>query len=138
MGGPDAPQEIADAIAGASARSPLPLDIRWHSSVTSTMDVVSEAVDSGAPEGLVVIADEQTAGRGRRGHSWSSPPGAGAYLSYLLRPPDTMRGRLLSLLTLAAGVAVRNGDCARDGPGAGSQVAERSAVRPAQAGRHPR
>lgn len=43
--------------------------------------------DSGAPEGLVVIADQQTAGRGRLGRSWISPGGVNLYLSVLLRPP---------------------------------------------------
>ena len=72
------------------------------------MDVASEAVQGGAPEGLVIVADEQTAGRGRRGRQWSSPPGTGLYVSVVLRPPlDTMSGELLSFVTLAAGVAVR-------------------------------
>ncbi len=72
------------------------------------MDLAGEAADAGAPEGLVIVADEQTAGRGRRGRSWSSPAGAGLYLSFLFRPPaDAMSNRLLSLVTLAAGVAVQ-------------------------------
>jgi BirA family biotin operon repressor/biotin-[acetyl-CoA-carboxylase] ligase len=56
---------------------------------------------SGAPEGVSVIADSQRAGRGRRGHAWFSPPGAGLYLSILVRPGDRDS---LSLLTLTAGV----------------------------------
>ena len=43
--------------------------------------------DAGAPEGLVVIADRQTAGKGRLGRSWISPGGVNLYLSVLLRPP---------------------------------------------------
>ncbi len=66
------------------------------------MDVVSAAAEAGAEAGFTVVADEQTAGRGRRGHAWSSPPGAGLYLSCLHRP----RGSV-ALVTLAAGVAVR-------------------------------
>ena len=68
--------------------------------VDSTNDVAAELAGRGAPHGTVVVADEQTAGRGRHGNRWSSPPGAGLYLSVLLRtdsPP---------VLTLAAGVAV--------------------------------
>ena len=68
--------------------------------VGSTNDVAAELAGRGAPHGTVVVADEQTAGRGRHGNRWSSPPGAGLYLSVLLRtdsPP---------VLTLAAGVAV--------------------------------
>jgi BirA family biotin operon repressor/biotin-[acetyl-CoA-carboxylase] ligase len=72
------------------------------------MDVASEAAESGAPEGLVIVAEEQTAGRGRRGRIWSSPAGAGLYVSLVFRPPlETLAAPLLSMLTLAAGVAVR-------------------------------
>jgi BirA family biotin operon repressor/biotin-[acetyl-CoA-carboxylase] ligase len=57
----------------------------------------------------VVTAAAQTHGRGRRGRVWASPPGAGVYLSLVLRPRlEVMNGRLLALLTLAAGVAVRD------------------------------
>jgi BirA family biotin operon repressor/biotin-[acetyl-CoA-carboxylase] ligase len=69
------------------------------------MDVAVEAAASGAAEGLVIVADEQTQGRGRRVRAWSSPPGAGLYLSFMLRPASTPA--VLSLITLAAGVAVR-------------------------------
>jgi len=54
-------------------------------SVTSTNDVAVRMAREGAPEGTVVVAREQTAGRGRHGRSWSSPPG-GLYLSIIFRP----------------------------------------------------
>ena len=74
------------------------------------MDAAAEAVAAGAAEGFVVVADEQTAGRGRRGHGWQSPPGAGLYLSIVFRPRhDAAGARVASLMTLAAGVAVRIG-----------------------------
>ena len=99
------PPDVAAAVNAAVARSPaVRLDVHWFPSVTSTMDVASEAVEVGAPEGLVIVADEQTRGRGRRGRSWTSPPGAGLYLSFVFRPPADCS---LSLLTLTAGVAVR-------------------------------
>ena len=63
------------------------------------------------PDGLVVVADEQTAGRGRRGHHWFSPPGSGLYVSVVLAP-STARvdpSRATTLLTLAAGVALAEG-----------------------------
>ena len=86
----------------------MSLDVRWLPSVPSTMDVVAAAAHAGAPEGLVVVADEQTSGRGRRGRQWSSPPGAGVYLSFLFRPASSGSEQpAISLLTLAAGVAVR-------------------------------
>jgi BirA family biotin operon repressor/biotin-[acetyl-CoA-carboxylase] ligase len=65
-------------------------------------------VQANAAEGLVIAADEQTHGRGRRGRIWSSPPGAGVYLTFVVRPPlDDVAAPVLSLLTLASGVAVR-------------------------------
>jgi BirA family biotin operon repressor/biotin-[acetyl-CoA-carboxylase] ligase len=61
-------------------------------------------------EGLVVVADEQTAGRGRRGHSWFSPPGSGLYVSVVLTPASSIDpARATTLLTLAAGVALAEG-----------------------------
>jgi len=74
------------------------------------MDVALQAAEDSAPEGLVICAEEQTAGRGRRGRTWASPPGAGCYFSIVLRPPSNgPNGTLvLSSLTLMAGVAVRD------------------------------
>jgi BirA family biotin operon repressor/biotin-[acetyl-CoA-carboxylase] ligase len=61
-------------------------------------------------EGLVVVADEQTAGRGRRGHTWFSPPGSGLYVSVVLAPSTASdAARAMTLLTLAAGVALAEG-----------------------------
>jgi BirA family biotin operon repressor/biotin-[acetyl-CoA-carboxylase] ligase len=64
-----------------------------------------------SPIGLVVVADEQTAGRGRRGHTWFSPPGSGLYVSVVLAPATatTDPARATTLLTLAAGVALAEG-----------------------------
>jgi len=76
--------------------------VRWYEDVGSTNDVVLSWADAGGEEGLVAIADAQTNGRGRLGRVWSSPPGAGIYLSVLFRPARSV----LPLLTLAAGVAV--------------------------------
>ena len=62
-------------------------------------------------EGAVVVADEQTAGRGRRGHSWYSPPGSGLYVSVVLTPARARvdPARATSLLTIGAGVALAEG-----------------------------
>jgi len=81
-----------------------PFDVRWLRSTTSTMDVAAKLAHEGAPHGVVIAADEQTAGRGRRGTTWVSPPGAGLYFSFISRPPSGA-----DLITLAAGVAVREG-----------------------------
>ena len=56
-------------------------------------------------EGRVVVANAQSAGRGRHGRNWASPAGAGLYVSAVLRPP----AHVLPLLTIAAGVAVAEG-----------------------------
>ncbi|MGE0042615.1 MAG: biotin--[acetyl-CoA-carboxylase] ligase [Vicinamibacterales bacterium] len=102
------PDEFLQPLADVRPRVPFPLDVRWYASVGSTMDLVADLAAAGAPEGLVVVADEQTAGRGRRGRAWSSPPGAGLYLSILLRPGAAAADRV-ALVTLAAGVGVAAG-----------------------------
>jgi len=77
-------------------------DVRWVSTTGSTnADVLALARD-GAPEGIVVVADHQSAGRGRRDRRWVAPPGASLLLSALLRPPARVAGSV----TLAAGVAL--------------------------------
>ena len=65
----------------------LPAGYRLHrfAAVGSTNDEAKALARAGAPDGTLVWADEQTAGRGRRGRSWVSPPG-NLYLSLLLRP----------------------------------------------------
>ncbi|RKN43444.1 biotin--[acetyl-CoA-carboxylase] ligase [Micromonospora endolithica] len=60
------------------------LDLRAETG--STNADVAEAARAGEPEGLVVVAERQTAGRGRRGRTWQSPPRAGIATSVLLRP----------------------------------------------------
>ena len=63
---------------------------------------------SSDPEGIVVIAEEQTAGRGRRGHTWFSAPCSGLYVSVVLMPSRATVDppRAIRLLTVAAGVAL--------------------------------
>jgi len=58
----------------------------YRRTVTSTMDLARDLAGQGEPEGTVVVADEQTQGRGRRGRSWWCPPGAGLMFSVILRP----------------------------------------------------
>jgi BirA family transcriptional regulator, biotin operon repressor / biotin---[acetyl-CoA-carboxylase] ligase len=77
-------------------------EVRTFDAIPSTSDVLKEAARQGAPEGVVAVASVQTAGRGRHGRAWVSPPG-NLFLSFLLRPEDPS---ILSLLPLAAGVAV--------------------------------
>lgn len=68
------------------AEDPLWREIRVVSTTESTNAEVAAAVRAGAGEGLVVIAEQQTAGRGRLGRDWSSPARAGVLMSVLLRP----------------------------------------------------
>lgn len=70
--------------------------------VTSTNDVLREQARAGAPEWTAVVAEEQTAGRGREGRSWASPPG-NLFLSVLLRPE--LAPASLGVLPLLVGVA---------------------------------
>lgn len=61
-------------------------DVRWVTTTGSTnADLLSEAA-GGAPDGVVLLAEEQTAGRGRLGRSWVAPPGSSLLASILLRP----------------------------------------------------
>ncbi|MCC7263549.1 MAG: hypothetical protein IT369_13610, partial [Candidatus Latescibacteria bacterium] len=68
----------------------------------STNDELRRLADEGAAEGTLVIAELQTAGRGRRGRVWHSPPGTGLWCSLLVRPPATFP---LSLMPLLLGTA---------------------------------
>ncbi len=81
---------------------------------TSTNDEATRLAEAGAQEGTWVVADHQSAGRGRRGRVWSSPSGTGLYLSVIIRPDPPQDGSLhgdavTSILTLLAGVAVVEG-----------------------------
>ena len=61
-------------------------DVRHRAQVGSTNREVAGLAREGAPEGLVMVADHQTRGRGRRGRSWDAPPGSSLLVSVLLRP----------------------------------------------------
>jgi BirA family biotin operon repressor/biotin-[acetyl-CoA-carboxylase] ligase len=77
----------------------------------STNADLLEQARAGAAEGLVLVAEVQTAGRGRLGRSWSAPPGAGLIFSVLLRPsevPPTRLGWLPLLTGVTVATAVRD------------------------------
>lgn len=97
------PADLHTALMAASARLGPFAALRYTESVGSTNDAALAFAAAGEPEGASILADEQTAGRGRRGRSWSSPPGAGLYLSVILRGADLTK--MPGLVTLGAGVA---------------------------------
>jgi BirA family transcriptional regulator, biotin operon repressor / biotin---[acetyl-CoA-carboxylase] ligase len=72
--------------------------------VPTTMARAAELGEAGAPEGATVVAEEQTAGRGRLGRSWVAPPGTGLLVSVLLRP--ALAPAELWLVASLAGVAL--------------------------------
>jgi len=76
--------------------------VEIFASTTSTLDVAHRLAAEGAPAATLIIADEQTAGRGRGGKSWTSAPGAGLWLTLIERPTDTTG---LDVLSLRVGLA---------------------------------
>lgn len=99
------PVELAEPLRVARARLGRLGDPAYYfHETTSTNDLAATYAERGAPEGTTVIAGAQTAGRGRLGRSWHSPPGAGLYASIVIRD-----ARAAPYLTLAGGVAVAGG-----------------------------
>lgn len=90
--------------ATAVRRGAIGSRILYFNEIGSTNDEAARLAEAGAPEGTTVVAAAQTAGRGRFGRTWFSPPGAGLYVSVVLRDR-----RAAPFLTLAGGVAVANG-----------------------------
>jgi BirA family biotin operon repressor/biotin-[acetyl-CoA-carboxylase] ligase len=100
------PDDFATALAVAGDRAGIfSRQVLWYSEVSSTNDVAATLADRGEAEGTVVIADAQSDGRGRHGRTWASPPGAGLYMSIVMRPA----AHAVTLLTIAAGVALADG-----------------------------
>lgn len=77
-----------------------------YASTGTTMLAAAELARQGCPEGTIVTADEQTAGRGRLGRNWVSQAGCGLYLSLVLRPP--VLPHAAPMLTLVAGIGVKD------------------------------
>ena len=100
------------------------LNTRWAEkrivslrSVDSTNRYARELAAQGAPEGTLVLAEEQTAGRGRRGRGWISPAGEGIFMTLILRPqahPSQVAAlSLQTALAVARAIARETGLCAR-------------------------
>jgi BirA family biotin operon repressor/biotin-[acetyl-CoA-carboxylase] ligase len=98
------PADLAAGLAAAATHLGPYANVHYLAAVESTNDIALSMAASGAAEGTSVVADVQRHGRGRRGHAWFSPPGAGLYVSIVVRPE--MSGGAPPLLTLGAGVAM--------------------------------
>jgi BirA family transcriptional regulator, biotin operon repressor / biotin---[acetyl-CoA-carboxylase] ligase len=97
---PDRPPLDADALTAALAGSPLWRSVQVVERIGSTNAALVAAAAEDAPEGTVLVAEHQEAGRGRLDRVWTSPPRAGITVSLLLRPDvPAARRAWLSLLT---------------------------------------
>ncbi len=79
----------------------------FEHSVGSTMDVARDAAQHGAAEGAVALADEQTAGRGRLGRTWITPPATNLAATLVLRPPASVLREIAMIAPLAICHAVQ-------------------------------
>jgi BirA family biotin operon repressor/biotin-[acetyl-CoA-carboxylase] ligase len=105
------PADLARALAASARRRGRFGDpLYFFTETASTNDVAQAFAEHDAPEGATVVAAAQTAGRGRFGRTWFSPPGAGLYASTVIR-----NGTAAPYLTLAGGVAVAEGILAASG-----------------------
>jgi BirA family transcriptional regulator, biotin operon repressor / biotin---[acetyl-CoA-carboxylase] ligase len=103
-------EEVPDILAPTLLRrrlppGPLGKPIYHFFKIDSTNSVAMTLGERGEPHGTVVVAEEQTAGRGRGGHTWHSEKTNGIYMTVLLRPP--ISPQQAPLITLVAGLAVR-------------------------------
>ena len=94
LGTPD----LAAALAGTRFGP-----VEWHAEIDSTNRVLLDAARAGCAAGRVVVADAQTAGRGRLDRTWTAPPGGSLLVSVLLRP--SIPREHWHLLTTTAGLA---------------------------------
>jgi BirA family transcriptional regulator, biotin operon repressor / biotin---[acetyl-CoA-carboxylase] ligase len=99
------PAPLKDALdATVEQRGAFGARLYYAGEVESTNDLAVAAAERGEPEGTTFVAGAQTKGRGRLGRTWFSPPGAGLYISTIVR-----RRALAPWITLAGGVAVADG-----------------------------
>ena len=84
--------------------------IYYFRTTTSTQDEARRLAEGGAPEGTIVLAEEQTAGRGRLGRTWISPPGSSILMSIIFRPTLllTQAHRLTMITSLSIAEAIEN------------------------------
>lgn len=83
-------------------------DVETRGEVVSTNDVVKEMIAQGAKEGLVVVADSQSNGRGTKGRSFFSPKGTGVYASILVCPDISVAPYLTATTAVSVAKAIEN------------------------------
>lgn len=104
-----------DSLLGSTGLAPVGAQVLFFPLATSTNDLALRLADHGCPDGAVVIADQQTAGRGRGSHTWHSPAGSGLYVSVVVRVDASRAADQQKAadwprwLTLATGVALAEG-----------------------------
>jgi len=98
---PDSPAFDADRFTAALPTAELGRNFRYVLETPSTMDLARTAAGKGAPHGSLILAEAQTAGRGRRGRGFFSPPGGSLYFTLILRPSPEAYGRLPLAVPLA-------------------------------------
>lgn len=99
------PDDLAEGLrTTAERRGRFGAPLLYFSETGSTNDIAAALAERGAPEGTTILSRAQTAGRGRLGRQWFSPPGAGLYVSVVCRDAN-----VAPFLTLAGGVAVARG-----------------------------
>ncbi len=104
--------EMTDRLSGAEIESCIKGGlignrVVYFEETDSTNTRAKALAEEGAPEGTLVVAEKQNAGKGRRGRGWSSPPGSGIWMSVILRPD--MEPSRASMLTLVAALGVSEG-----------------------------
>lgn len=103
--------EVADVMTTAELKSRMDGEfgssLEYCVEVDSTNNRAKRLAEEGTPEGTLVVAESQTAGKGRRGRMWVSPKGTGIWMSLVLRPNIAPSGA--SILTLVAALAVAAG-----------------------------
>jgi BirA family biotin operon repressor/biotin-[acetyl-CoA-carboxylase] ligase len=99
------PDKLLPTLVSIGLKSNLIGNRIYHfDTVTSSSDEADRFAKRGEPEGAVIIAEEQTAGRGRMGRTWHSTSGKGVYLSVILRP--SLSPTRIPFLTLCAAISV--------------------------------
>ncbi|MBA4179090.1 MAG: biotin--[acetyl-CoA-carboxylase] ligase [Anaerolinea sp.] len=97
----------APAFHDALATTAIGRFMVYRETVDTTMVLARREADEGAPHGTLVLAEEQTAGRGRKGRSFQSPPGENLYFTFVLRCPVEQHRRLPVAVPLAVVAAVQ-------------------------------